>query len=248
MTAAAHATPLVQLSGARFGYPPPGDFSLAVDELAIAPGERVACIGPSGSGKTTLVNLMTGIQMPRAGRITLDGVVISEASEAQRRRVRLRTVGLVFQEFELLEYLTGMQNILLPYTLGLAWDAAARARAAALARACGIDRVIGRRPRRLSQGERQRLAICRALVADPKLVVADEPTGNLDPATGAAVLDLLLEQAEARGAAVVMVTHDHRVLDRFDRVIEIGAEGVVSISSNTSAGREARGASLEAGS
>src|SRR5690606_11385731 len=104
-----------------------------------------------------------------------------------------------------------------------------------------IEAVVGRRPRRLSQGERQRLAICRALVAEPKLVVADEPTGNLDPATGAAVLDLLLEQASARGAAVVMVTHDHGVLDRFDRVIEIGVGGVVSISSEAPGLAAARG-------
>jgi len=236
--------PLVELAHVRFGYP--GGFALSVDELAIAPGERVACIGPSGSGKTTLVNLMTGIQAPREGRISLDGVAISEASEPRRRSVRLRTVGMVFQEFELLEYLTGLQNILLPYTLGLPPDSGERDRAVELARACGIERTLGRRPRRLSQGERQRLAICRALVAEPKLVVADEPTGNLDPRSGAAVLDLLLEQAAARSAAVVMVTHNHTVLDRFDRVIDMEADGLVAAGAGASGAAGAPDASRAA--
>jgi putative ABC transport system ATP-binding protein len=227
--------PLVELAGVRFAYPASG-FEIAVEALAINAGERIACIGPSGSGKTTLVNLMTGIQTPREGRVTLAGVAISEASDTRRRRVRLASVGMVFQEFELLEYLTGLENILLPYTLGLPRDPGARERAMELARACGIERTLGRRPRRLSQGERQRLAICRALVAEPKLVVADEPTGNLDPATGSAVLDLLLEQASLRDAAVVMVTHNHGVLGRFDRVIDMeAADSAVSMRGGAAA-------------
>src|SRR5690606_1065120 len=171
-----------------------------------------------------------------------DGVELSSASESRRRRVRLRTVGMVFQEFELLEYLTGLQNILLPYTLGLPPDSGERDRAVELARACGIERTLGRRPRRLSQGERQRVAICRALVAEPKLVVADEPTGNLDPRAGAAVLDLLLEQAAARSAAVVMVTHNHTVLDRFGRVIDMEADGLVAAGAGAAGAPDASSA------
>ncbi|MFG0283969.1 MAG: ABC transporter ATP-binding protein [Phycisphaerales bacterium JB039] len=214
-------TPLVELEGVRFSYPGPRSFQLEIQSLGIGAGERIACIGPSGSGKTTLVNLITGIETPQTGVVRFGGQAISAMADAARRRVRLRDVGMVFQEFELLEYLTGLDNILLAFALGAPRDERARARAEELARACGIGQVVRRRPRRLSQGERQRVAICRALVTSPMLVVADEPTGNLDPDTGGAVLDLLLEQVSSRGATLLMVTHNHAVLDRFDRVIDM---------------------------
>jgi len=140
--------------------------------------------------------------------------------------MRLRSIGFVFQEFKLLEYLTILDSILLPVRLaGRAVDSGLRDRTHALAKRAGIEHLLKRRPARLSQGERQRAAICRALVGDPTIVLADEPTGNLDPVTGEAVLDLLFEEAAVSGAAMLMVTHQHEILHRFDRVVRLGNAG-----------------------
>ena len=134
-------------------------------------------------------------------------------------------MGFVFQDFALLDYLTARGNILYPYRIGagLRLDRAARARAEALAGACGIAGLLDRRPGRLSQGERQRVALCRALVTEPGVVLADEPTGNLDPANKALILDLLFERTRAAGASLLAVTHDHELLSRFDRVVDLAA-------------------------
>lgn len=219
---------MVELRDVRFAYrPEPGAdavFALHVDRLRIERSQRVACIGPSGSGKTTLINLITGILTPTAGSIRLDRHDMDALSDAARRAVRISTVGMVFQSFELLDYLTAEQNILLPYAINpvLRLDTAARDRARNLARSMGIEHVLRRRPERLSQGERQRVAICRALVVDPLLVIGDEPTGNLDPTTADRILDLLFAQTEERGATLLMVTHNHGLLDRFDAVVDVG--------------------------
>jgi len=199
-----------------------GDFALRVLELVVERGERVALIGPSGSGKTTLLHLIAGIALPRAGRIATDGVALPDLDDAARREFRIRRIGLVFQEFELLEYLSVLDNVLLPYRIhpALRLDPAARERARALADRLGIGDKLGRRPDSLSQGERQRAAVCRALVVDPPLLLADEPTGNLDPATKLRVLDLLFDVARERDATLVTVTHDHELLPRFDRVLD----------------------------
>ncbi|MHC5027720.1 MAG: ABC transporter ATP-binding protein [Planctomycetota bacterium] len=212
---------VVSLRDVRFAYGD-GGFALDVPRLDIASG-RAACIGPSGSGKTTLVGLVAGITVPERGTVMVDGTTVSALPDAERRALRITRIGMVFQEFELLEYLTGLENILLPYSISPALPApgAARDRAMELASAMGIAPVVRRKPRRLSQGERQRVAICRALVTEPSLVICDEPTGNLDPASAARTLDLLFEQVSARGATLLMVTHNHAILDRFDRVIDI---------------------------
>lgn len=216
-----------RLAGLRFRYGRAGErdaFELRVDDLSIARGEAVACIGPSGSGKTTLVHLAAGILAPEIGEVHLGGTRIDGLTDGERRRLRAREVGLVFQEFELLDYLSGLDNVLLPHRLaGASRDemAAAGTRAAQLAETLGITGVLGRVPRRMSQGQRQRVAIARALVTEPSLVLCDEPTGNLDPTTADDVLTLLLEEARGRGAALLMVTHDHSLLDRFDRVVDV---------------------------
>ncbi len=188
----------------------------------MARGETVALIGPSGSGKTTLLQLLAGILTPRAGSVVTDGVEVSVLSDGERRSFRVTRVGLVFQEFELLEYLSVLDNVLLPYrihpALRLTSDVQARARG--LAERMGIGDLLDRRPRHLSQGERQRAAVCRALLPEPPLLLADEPTGNLDPANKERVLDLLFEEVEARSTTLVAVTHDHELLDRFGRVID----------------------------
>ncbi len=213
---------MIHLADVRFGYGA-GAFALAIDELAIERGQRVACIGPSGAGKTTLVHLIAGILAPERGTIDVAGARVSGLSEAARRALRLTRIGMVFQELELLEYLSALDNILLPHHLAreLHVDDAARARATELATATGIAELLPRRPRSLSQGERQRVAIARALVTAPSLVLCDEPTGNLDPDTAGQILDLLFAQAERADATLLMVTHDHSTLDRFDRVVDM---------------------------
>lgn len=213
---------MILLEGVRFAYPG-GAFELRIPRLEIEAGRRVAIIGPSGSGKTTLVQLIAGLRAPQAGRVRVGDFEPSAAGDAARRRFRATHIGFVFQEFELLEYLSVRDNILLPYriTRALRRTAEVDANCERLARAVGVADKLRRLPRTLSQGERQRVAIARALIAEPPLVAADEPTGNLDPATADAVLDLLLGEVRQRGATLLMVTHNHALLDRFDRVIDV---------------------------
>jgi ABC-type lipoprotein export system ATPase subunit len=212
---------MIRVSQLDFDYRE-GEFRLRIPELQVERGSSTALIGPSGSGKTTLLNLIAGIALPRAGRVVTDGVDLTELSESARRDFRISRIGLVFQEFELLEYLSVLDNILLPYRInpGLRLDGSVRERAAELAKAVGLADKLSRQPARLSQGERQRVAVCRALVSEPVLLLADEPTGNLDPANAERVLELLFELARRGGATLLAVTHDHGVLPRFERVID----------------------------
>ena len=218
----AESQALVKAKDLRFDF---GDdrFQLAVPHFALKPHERVALIGPSGSGKTTLLHLLTGILTPRSGVVTLDGQDLSRLDEAGRRRHRLARVGMVFQEFELLPYLSARENILLPYLIApnLPGKNEARARAEHLAARAGVAPMLSRKPGRLSQGERQRVAICRALVTRPALVLCDEPTGNLDPRTARTVVELLFEEVAEAEASLLVVTHDHGLLDRFARTVDI---------------------------
>jgi putative ABC transport system ATP-binding protein len=212
---------MIEITELRFRYPE-GEFALHVPELAVEDRERVALIGPSGSGKTTLLNLIAGIRTPQAGRVITRGEKVSSLGDAERRNFRVRNIGLVFQEFELLDYLTVLDNLLLPYRVNasLRLDRGVKERARELAQGVGIGDKLDRNVRRLSQGERQRVAVCRALVAEPDLVLADEPTGNLDPTNKDRVLEILLDFVESSGATLVTVTHDHDLLKRFERVID----------------------------
>lgn len=212
---------MVRIENLVFGYSGNG-FRLRVPAFSLEPGERVAIVGPSGSGKTTLLNLLAGILTPEAGRIDVAGTEVSRLGDAERRRFRATQIGFVFQDFALLNYLSARQNILYPYriTPALDLDADARDRAEALAAACGIADKLDRHPHALSQGEQQRVAICRALVTQPSLILSDEATGNLDPDSKARILDLLFERAEEAGAPVLAVTHDHELLPRFERVLD----------------------------
>jgi putative ABC transport system ATP-binding protein len=216
----------IELASLRFAHP--GQRApLAIDRLAIAAGERVAVIGPSGSGKTTLLHLIAGILVPERGEVRVAGRDLARAAERERRRFRIREIGLVFQEFELLEHLTVRENIELPFAIEPRLRAGERAgrvgRVEPLAERLGIGGLLSRRPRRLSHGERQRVAIARALVVGPRLLLADEPTGNLDPGTGAEVLDSFFAEADRLGTTVVLVTHDHGLLPRFGRVVDLAA-------------------------
>jgi ABC-type lipoprotein export system ATPase subunit len=212
---------MIEIADLRFRYPE-GEFELRVPRLEIERSETVAVIGPSGSGKTTLLHLMAGIRLPQEGSVTTDEVEVTGLDDGSRRDFRISRIGMVFQEFELLEYLSVLDNILLPYRINpsLELDASIRDRAEGLADRVGIADKLGRFATRLSHGEKQRVAVCRALVADPVLLLADEPTGNLDPSNTQRVLDILLEAAEASGATLVTVTHDHELLPRFGRTVD----------------------------
>jgi len=213
---------MIQVSQMQFEYRD-GGFGMSVSELCVVRGERVALIGPSGSGKTTLLNLLAGILVPRSGQVRVNELEVSALDDRLRREFRLRTTGLVFQEFELLEYLTVVDNILLPYRIssGLEFDGKVRERAESLAEQVGILEQLRRYPQQLSQGERQRVAVCRALLPQPPLVLADEPTGNLDPVNRDRVLQIILDYTKTQPAALVLVTHEHELLSRFDRVLDL---------------------------
>ncbi|MCZ6712558.1 MAG: ABC transporter ATP-binding protein [Deltaproteobacteria bacterium] len=212
---------MIQLAELQFGYRE-GDFTLRIPKLEVQQRERVALIGPSGCGKTTLLHLIAGIALPQSGRVRTNGVDVMALDDGARRDFRIRSIGLVFQEFELLEYLSVLDNILLPYRINpsLRLETPVRERAESLARQVGIGDKLARMATRLSHGEKQRVAVCRALIAEPELILADEPTGNLDPANKNRVLDILINYAEEHAATLLMVTHDRDLLGRFERVID----------------------------
>ena len=199
-----------------------GEFRLDIQVLNVAAGERVAVVGPSGSGKTTLLNLVAGIARPQSGNIVTAGQELAALDDGATRNFRIRNIGLVFQEFELLEYLDVLDNVLLPYRINnsLELDSQVRQRATELLESVGIGDLRERLPDQLSQGEKQRVAVCRALLVKPPLLLADEPTGNLDPANKGRVLDILVDYATANDATLVTVTHDSNLLSRFERVID----------------------------
>jgi ABC-type lipoprotein export system ATPase subunit len=206
-----------------------GGFRLAAHDVRLEAGEAVAVVGPSGCGKTTLVHLVAGIVAPDSGHVIVQGTDLAALSDDGRRALRIRDIGMVFQRFALLEHLTGLENVLLPYHVSsaLRLDDAAISRARSLAEHLGVSHALDRKPERLSQGERQRLAIARALVTAPDLLLADEPTGNLDPDRSLETIELLIDEARQRRAGLLVATHDHALLEHFDRVLEVGDNGEV---------------------
>jgi len=212
---------MIHISQLKFHYPS-GDFQLAISDFSIVKGERVAVIGPSGSGKTTLLNLIAGIITPVQGTVNVDTIEVSGLNDTRRRDFRITSIGFVFQEFELLDYLNVMDNILHPFRItgALALNREVRARSEKLAEEMGIRDKLKRFANDLSHGEKQRAAICRALLPHPRLILADEATGNLDPVNKTRILDLLFRSVEEHDATLLAVTHDHELLKRFDRVVD----------------------------
>ena len=185
--------------------------------LDVARGECVAVTGPSGSGKSTLLGLVAGLDSPTSGSVMVDGVELTRLGEDALARFRRDRIGVVFQSYHLIPTLTAVENVAIPLELGGVADA--RARADALLEKVGLAARGHHYPVELSGGEQQRVALARALARAPGLLLADEPTGNLDSATGAAIIDLLFELNRERGSTLVLVTHDAALADRADRQI-----------------------------
>ena len=187
--------------------------------LDVADGEVLAVTGPSGSGKSTLLGLIAGLDRPTAGSIAIDGVDITRLGEDALARLRRDTIGFVFQSFHLIPTLTAAENVAVP--LELASHASASVRAAELLDAVGLSDRARHYPAQLSGGEQQRVALARAVALRPRLLLADEPTGNLDTATGAQVIELLLALRKEFEASLVLVTHDHALTEHADRVVRL---------------------------
>jgi putative ABC transport system ATP-binding protein len=215
--------PLIRLEGVSKVYEEGGRERVVLHEVSIAfaAGELVVLLGKSGSGKSTLLNLVSGIDLPSAGEVWVAGRPLTRLSERERTLFRRRSVGFVFQFFNLVPTLTVLESVLLPLELNGATGARARAAATAMLAEVGLDDRGASYPDRLSGGEQQRVAIARALVHDPALILADEPTGNLDAETGAQVLDLLDRLTRRAGKTMLMVTHSPEVVGVADRVLRV---------------------------
>jgi putative ABC transport system ATP-binding protein len=199
-----------------------------LDEVsfAIDPGATVAIVGASGSGKTTLLGLLAGLDQPTSGEVRIGGQALSGLDEDARAALRQKLLGFVFQSFQLLPALTALENVMLPLELAGAADAAPKAREW-LGRV-GLGKRTTHYPKQLSGGEQQRVAIARAFAGDPKLLMADEPTGNLDGATGAEVADLMFRLNREHGTTLVLVTHDNALASRCSRKISLASGKLVA--------------------
>ena len=221
------ANPIIELQDVRLTLPSeagPVEILRGVD-LAVREGERVAIVGPSGSGKSTLLMVMAGLEPPSGGKVMLNGADLGAMSEDERALVRRRSVGIVFQSFHLIPTMTALENVAVP--LELARASGVRDKAEAELKAVGLSHRPSHYPTQLSGGEQQRVAIARALVHDPAILLADEPTGNLDSDTGHDIADLIADLHAKRGTTTVLITHDLALAQTCDRVIRI-ADGVIA--------------------
>ncbi|MFN0107428.1 MAG: ABC transporter ATP-binding protein [Blastocatellia bacterium] len=199
--------------------------------LLIAKGERVAVMGPSGSGKSTLLNLVCGLDEPTSGEVRIDGTNIASLDDDRRTRLRREKIGMVFQTFNLLSTLTALENVALPLRLNGSSKKEADSRAKAMLEKVGLGARVTHRPDQMSGGERQRIAIARALIFQPPVLLADEPTGNLDSKTGEEILALLDDLHREFNTTILMVTHNEEAAEHCDRVIRLRDGKVVSAHS-----------------
>ena len=199
-----------------------GKLSILRDiSFALEAGQTAAIVGASGSGKSTLLGILAGLDTPTAGSVQLAGQDLFALDEDQRAALRARHVGFVFQSFQLMPNLSALENVMLPLELAGVPDA--RAQASAMLQRVGLGERLRHRPRVLSGGEQQRVALARAFVVKPELLLADEPTGSLDHATGAAIMDLMFDLNRERGTTLVLVTHDRGLAERCERRLTIEA-------------------------
>jgi len=194
--------------------------------FSVMPGETVAIVGASGSGKSTLLGLLAGLDVPSAGEIRLDGVSLAALDEDDRARQRGKLLGFVFQSFQLLPSLNALENVMLPLELAGSRRSTATARDW-LARV-GLQHRLKHYPKHLSGGEQQRVALARAFAPDPRLVLADEPTGNLDAATGQQIIELMFDLNTRQGTTLILVTHDEAIAARCGRILRIQSGRLVS--------------------
>lgn len=221
-------SPVVQLSQVRLCYPSPeGEIEvLSGIDFSLSPGEITAVTGPSGSGKSSLIAVIGGLEPLSGGEARILGTNMSELSERDRTLLRRRDIGIVFQAYHLVPSLTAQQNAALPLTLAGRDDALDTA--AGMLERVGLGHRLTHRPSALSGGEQQRVAVARAFVAAPRLVLADEPTGNLDQRTGAVVIETMFDLARATGTSLLLVTHDPALAAKCDRTLVIEGGRVVA--------------------
>jgi putative ABC transport system ATP-binding protein len=236
---------VVVLERAALSYPSPeGEVPVLNGiDLQIRAGEILAVTGPSGSGKSSLIAIIGGLEQVTGGRAVVMGMDLGKGSEAERTRLRRDSIGVVFQAYHLVPAMTALENVALPLVLARAPDAYERA--TSMLEAMGLRHREGHRPAALSGGEQQRVAIARAFVSRPRLILADEPTGNLDQKTGESIISAMFEMARASGTALVLVTHDASLAEACDRRIEIEA-GYIRRDSGMLVAQNDRGA-LHAG-
>jgi putative ABC transport system ATP-binding protein len=217
----ASSQPIVTLSDLRLSYPSPdGEIEVLRGlDMTVRPGEILAVTGPSGSGKSSLIAVIGGLERPTGGRAEVLDTDMLGADEAARTRLRRRDIGIVFQAYHLVPAMTAVQNAALP--LLLAGADGARTAGQAMLERVGLGHRLRHRPAELSGGEQQRVAIARAFVAEPRLILADEPTGNLDRRTGNRIVDTMFELCRGTGAAMLLVTHDEALARRCDRILAI---------------------------
>lgn len=197
-----------------------GELAILDDvSLSVAKGDSLAIVGTSGSGKSTLLGLLAGLDLPSSGEIHLAGHLLGSLDEDQRARIRAEHVGFVFQSFQLLDSLNALENVMLPLELHGRRDA--QAKATELMERVGLGARLHHYPRQLSGGEQQRVAVARAFAAEPAVLFADEPTGNLDSHTGANITELLFELNRERGTTLILVTHDERLAQRCQHVLRL---------------------------
>lgn len=213
---------ILQISDLHFQYPA-SDFKIEISNIKITQGSKIAISGKSGSGKTTLIHLISGILKPQSGEILFFDKSITDMNENDIRKHRISNIGFIFQEFELLDYLNVMDNLILPYKINksLSLDEEIKDKAKEIANRIGIGNKLDQHPKQLSGGERQRLAIARALITSPPLIIADEPTGNLDDKTSNIVMDEITDQVSYTNSTLIMISHNNELISSFDEIIDI---------------------------
>ena len=213
---------ILQIRDLHFQYPA-SDFKIEISDIKITQGSKIAISGKSGSGKTTLIHLISGILKPQSGEILFYDKSITDMNDKEIRKHRISNIGFIFQEFELLEYLNVMDNLILPYKINksLVLDAEIKDKAKEIANRIGIGNKLDQHPKQLSGGERQRLAIARALITSPPLIIADEPTGNLDAKTSNIVMDEITDQVSYTNSTLIMISHNNELISSFDEIIDI---------------------------